>query len=100
MEPPASAQRLLPPFPVGRMVCGPWGREGACISGTPAFFGAIFNSFPQEGTCLNGDPLPGASPVDLAVSMQTSDPAKGGAHPAPVALGLGGLFCVCPQAPP
>lgn len=78
------------------MACGPSGREGTCISGTPAFFGTIFNSFPQERTCLNGGPLAGASPVDLAVSMQTSDPAKGGAHPAPVALGLGGLFCVCP----
>lgn len=51
LEPPASAQRLI--FSVGRMICGPLGQEGTYISGTSAFFGAIFNSFPQERNYLS-----------------------------------------------
>lgn len=41
--------------------------------------------------------LPGAFTLDLAdIDVQTWDPVKAGAHCAPVALGWGGLFSVCP----
>lgn len=35
------------------MVCDPLGQEGACISGSPAFFCANFGSFSQQRNCLS-----------------------------------------------